>query len=120
MKKTIALTLALLAAGNASAQCVGSGAYQVCNDPISGNSYNINRIGPTTIVNGSNPRTGSTWNQTSQDIGNMTITNGRAADGNTWNSTTHRLGSDSAITSGTDSRGNAFSCTTVGGVTVCN
>lgn len=120
MKKIITAIAAALIAGQAAAQCVGSGAYQVCNDPISGSTYNVTRIGGMTSVQGNNTRTGSSWSQTSQDIGNMTITNGRSASGNSWNATTQRIGDTTAITSGTDSRGQSFNCTTVGGVAVCN
>lgn len=107
MRKFV-LALALAAAPMlASANCVGSGAYAYCTDS-NGNSYNVQRIGNTTFLNGSNAATGSTWNQTSQTIGNTTFHNGTAANGNTWSGTSQRIG-NTTFNSGYDSRGNYYS-----------
>lgn len=104
--------LALLGAGAVGANCINVGqTYSYCTD-ASGNSYNIHKIGNTTIMNGSNPNTGSNWNQTTNRIGNTSITNGRASNGNTWNSTTQRNGSNT-YQYGIDSNGNPWSNLTV-------
>lgn len=105
--KKISIALALLATISAAqANCFGSPGFQTCTD-ASGNSYTVNKLGNTTLMNGYNAQTGSNWNQTTQQLGNTTIHNGTAADGSSWNGTTQRLG-NTTIHSGTDSRGNSF------------
>ena len=69
----------------------------------SGNTYNVNKFGNTTLMNETNYRTGNTWSKTSQRIGNSTFTNGTAGNVNSWNSTTTSSGNF-----GTDSDGNSF------------
>jgi len=101
--------LAAFAGGPAQANCVGTNAMQSCFDD-KGNSYQVQRFGNTTTVQGSNAQTGNTWNQTSQTFGNTTQHFGTASNGNTWNSTTQTLGNQTH-TYGTDSRGNTFSKT---------
>ena len=93
----------------ANAGCVGTEDFKSCTD-ASGNHYTVNKFGDQTIVNGSNYNTGNTWSQTSTHLGDMTITNGRAADGGSWNSTSQRVG-DMVIQNGTDSDGNSFNNT---------
>lgn len=83
----IALALFVLLPFAASAQCYGTGSYRTCYDAQTGNSYNIQRFGNQTYMNGYNPSTGSTWNQNSTRIGNTIYQNGRAADGGMWNQT---------------------------------
>lgn len=114
MKKllsTAALSL-LLISGLSSAACIGTNALSTCTDS-SGNTYNVQRIGGTTNVQGSNSGTGSTWSQTSTTYGNTTLHNGVSSDGNSWNGTTHKIG-NSRINSGTDSRGNSYYNTCIG------
>jgi len=93
-------------AGTAGAQCFGTDSFKTCTD-AQGNSYTVQKFGNQTIVNGQNPRTGSTWNQSSQTFGNQTFTQGQASHGNSWNMTQQRLG-NGTYTYGTDSRGNSF------------
>ncbi|WP_404377847.1 hypothetical protein [Vreelandella aquamarina] len=94
----------------AQSNCYGSDSYQTCYDTQSGNNYNIQRYGNTTSLQGSNPRTGSTWNQNSQTIGNTTYHNGTSASGNTWNGTSTRIGG-TTFHQGTDSDGNYYNRT---------
>jgi hypothetical protein len=114
MKKAIISITFLLASLVANASCIGSDAYKTCTDS-SGNSYNVQRYGNTTNVQGTNAENGSSWNQTSSTYGNTTQTNGTAANGQSWNSTTI---SSPGMTQqfGTDSQGNSFSktCTQFG------
>jgi hypothetical protein len=118
MKAFIVLA-GLLAAVSAQASCFGSGSFQTCTDS-SGNSYNVQRYGNTTHVQGSNPN-GSQWNQTSQTYGNTTYHNGTAAGGGSWNSTTTNMG-NMQFHNGTDSKGNSFNrtCQRIGNQTFCN
>ena len=113
MKKMIsvfAVPFAALAfSASASAACYGTGSFQNCYDSNTGNSYNVQRFGNTTRMNGYNAGTGSTWNQTSQTFGNTTYHRGTAANGNSWNSTQRQIGGTTYY-SGTDSRGNSFNC----------
>ncbi len=102
-----AAALFALAASSAWASCVGTDAFRTCYDN-SGNSYQVNRMGNTTMMQGYNAQTGSNWSQTSQQVGNSTFTNGTAANGQSWNSTTMNMGNGNTMTYGTDSRGNSF------------
>ncbi|HHQ4739203.1 hypothetical protein [Aeromonas jandaei] len=112
---TTAIASMLLFAGAASAECIGSGNLKTCYDN-SGNSYTVQKFGDSTYVSGYNSKTGSSWNQDSQKIGNSTFTNGKAADGQSWNSTSTKIG-DSVMTYGKDSNGKPF--TTVCGKYGC-
>lgn len=103
--KTVALAGALLASASAQAQCFGSGTFKTCTD-ASGNNYSIQRFGNQTIMQGNNPRTGSTWSQQSFTTGNTTQTYGNT-NGRTWNQTTITR-PNGFQTFGTDSRGNSF------------
>ena len=76
----------------ASATCFGTGSFQNCYDSNTGNSYNVQRYGNTTQMNGYNASTGSNWNQTSQTFGNTTYHRGTASNGNSWNSTQQQIG----------------------------
>ena len=107
--KKYALILIALTPILTNAACVGTETSQTCTDD-SGNMYTVSRLGNQTIVQGSNAQTGNTWSQTSTHLGDMTITNGRAADGDSWNSTSQRVG-DMVIQSGIDSDGNSFNNT---------
>lgn len=99
--------IVLTSATVAPAACFGSGAFRNCTDN-QGNSYSVQRYGNTTIMNGSNARTGARWNQQSQTYGNNTYTTGRAADGNSWNMQQQRIGNNTYY-SGRDSSGRRFS-----------
>ncbi len=114
-KRILALAFAAAAAmsGNVFAQtsCVGTGALRSCTDLSTGNSYQVNRIGNTTHLNGYNANNGTSWNSTTSRVGNSSFTNGTASNGSSWNSTTNRIG-DSTFTNGTDSRGRSFNSTT--------
>lgn len=109
MFKYIAFIFLSTSALYANAECFGTGNFKSCTD-ASGNHYTVNKFGNQTIVNGSNYNTGNTWSQTSTHLGDMTITNGRAADGDSWNSTSQRVG-DMVIQNGIDSDGNSFNNT---------
>lgn len=119
MKLAIA-AVALLSVLSAQATCIGSGSMYTCSD-ASGNTYNVNRMGNTTFMNGYNAQTGSQWNQTSQTMGNTTFHNGTAANGNSWNGTSTNIG-NTQFYNGTDSRGNSYSrtCTRIGDQVFCN
>lgn len=117
MKALLAALPLLLSVASAHAQmnCIGSGAIQTCSDPRTGNTYDIQRIGNMTMMQGSNPRTGSRWNETSQTFGNTTMIDGTAANGQRWNSTiTRSPGMEQQY--GTDSNGRPFfqTCTAAG------
>ncbi|MCD6006871.1 hypothetical protein [Halomonas sp. IOP_31] len=111
--------LAALLATTAQADCYGSGSIKNCYDAQSGNSYSVQQIGNQTYINGSNSRTGSRWNQTSQRIGNTTYHNGRSASGDTWRGTSTQIGG-STYHNGTDSSGNPYSGITNCGIAGCD
>jgi hypothetical protein len=95
------------------ASCIGSSNIYTCND-ASGNSYNVQKFGNTTNMQGYNSQTGSNWSQNSNTFGNTTFIQGES-NGNSWNQTIQRL-PGMTIQSGTDSQGNSFSrtCTAYG------
>jgi hypothetical protein len=106
----------LTLAPQAEAACFGSGAFQNCYDS-SGNSYTVQRYGNTTNVYGSNPNTGSTWNESVRKFGNTTYYNG-TTNGRSWNMQQNNIGG-TTLYNGTNSSGQPFSyvCTQYGG---CN
>lgn len=116
MNKIIILIIAGLFFGNANAACFGSSNLYSCNDIQSGNSYQVNKFGNTTNMNGYNSRTGSTWNQNSTTFGNTTYQNGTSSNGNAWRQTIQNNGSFGTTYSGTDSQGNYYNktCTQFG------
>ena len=117
--KKIALIIALaFSATSAQANCYGSDAFQTCYDAQSGNSYQIQRYGNTTQMQGRNPSTGSSWSQSSQSIGNMTIQRGRDSNGNSWNTTRQDFGNGNYMINGRDSQGNTVNKSCFGGI--CN
>ena len=83
MKRAIYFVMAMLAASAANAGCIGGSSFQTCSDS-SGNNYTVSRFGNTTIMNGSNYQTGSTWSQQSTTFGRTTIHNGIDKDGDSW------------------------------------
>lgn len=103
--KITAVIFALLApaVSNAQAQCFGSDSFTTCTDQ-SGNTYNVQRFGNTTTMQGYNSRTGSSWNQQSQTFGGTTFHSGQAANGNSWNMQQNSYGGTTTY-SGTDSSG---------------
>ena len=104
---SIAFGIAVLCVGGpAVADCYGSDAYKTCTDS-SGNTYNVQKIGDMTTVQGYNPETGNSWNQTTTKIGNLSHTRGQDADGNSWTQNTQKIG-DTTIQSGYDSDGNYY------------
>lgn len=103
---TIPLVVLLLSF-NVSAQCIGGNTYSSCYDD-NGNEYEVYRYGSTTEVHGRNLSTGSEWSQESNTYGNITETNGIAANGNEWNSTRTDLGNGNYTLDGTDSNGDSF------------
>ncbi|MFB5939875.1 hypothetical protein ACE6HT_13185 [Citrobacter freundii] len=108
MMKIIIIALATLASSSAFAQCVGTRAVSTCFDD-NGNSYQVNRMGNSTFVQGRNAQTGSTWSQNSQSFGNQTTTTGRASNGQTWNETQTNLGGGNRMVSGRNSQGQSYS-----------
>jgi len=110
----LAVLGALAMSTGAHAACFGTQAMSTCTDE-SGNTYNVQRYGNTTFVQGSNASTGSTWNETSQTYGSTTYQTGNSSNGNSWNQTIHSMPGMTTY-SGTDSRGNGFNkvCTAYG------
>jgi hypothetical protein len=113
--KNLIVAIAILATPFVvNAGCFGSEAFKTCTDD-SGNTYNVQKFGGTTNVQGTNSQTGSAWSQTSNTFGNTTQTYGNAANGSTWNSTT--IASPGMTQQfGTDSKGDSFNktCTQAG------
>ncbi|MHC2359061.1 hypothetical protein ACVIOG_001202 [Rhizobium leguminosarum] len=109
MIKSITIALAIVAGVSSVAQatCFGTGSFRTCSDS-NGNTYNIQKFGNSTNMQGYNAETGSSWSQNSQTYGNSTYSTGRAADGNSWNMNQRRIG-NTTVYSGTDSDGNYFS-----------
>ena len=107
MRTFLLATVFVVFGSPAFAACVGTSNFYRCND-ASGNQYTVNRMGNTTTVQGSNPNTGSQWNQTSNTFGNMTMTQGQT-NGRPWNETQTNLGNGFGIVNGTNSRGKPYS-----------
>src|SRR5690606_33826989 len=107
LRSFTALSLLLTLPAVAAAGCYGTDAYRTCYDYESGNSYSVTKFGDQTHVRGYTGRTGSSWSQSSQSIGNSTYIRGRAADGSAWNETINTYGGMTTY-SGRDSDGNAF------------
>lgn len=97
------------------ANCLGGSAIQTCTDN-DGNSYQVNRFGNMTTVNGYNARTGSSWNETANTYGNQTVINGTAANGASWNESITNFGNGNRLINGTNSQGQSYShyCTAYG------
>ncbi|HTH11641.1 MAG TPA: hypothetical protein VMA55_18875 [Acidovorax sp.] len=107
MKKTM-FALAFAMAGFAHANCVGGPGFQTCTDLQSGNTYQVQRFGNTTTINGHNSNTGTSWNQTTQTYGNTTQHRGTASNGQSWNGTTINNGNGFTQQYGTDSNGRNY------------
>lgn len=93
---------------SANADCFGSETMYSCNDIQSGNTYQVNKFGNSTTMNGYNSRTGSTWNQNSSTYGNITYQNGTSSNGKAWNQTIQDNGAFGTTYSGTDSKGKPY------------
>ncbi len=93
----------------ASATRSTTDSLQACYDASSGNSYQVQRYGNTTQMNGYKAETASSCNRTSHSIGNTTFHTGTSADGNSWNSTQQEIGV-TTFYNGADSQANSFSC----------
>lgn len=107
-------TAGILLCSTASAMCFGTGNFRNCTDNA-GNSYNVNRFGNTTMVNGYNSQTGSNWHETANTFGNTTTINGNASNGANWNENINHFGAVTTI-NGMNSRGGSFNkvCTAYG------
>lgn len=112
MKSIVAVVIALSVAA-AEASCFGSSNFYTCTD-TSGNTYNVQKFGGMTNMQGYNASTGSSWSQNSQTFGNITHIQG-STNGNVWNQTIQTMPGMTTY-SGTDSRGNYFNrtCTAFG------
>jgi hypothetical protein len=97
----------------AFAGCVGSPSFYTCTDDT-GNTYTVSKMGNMTSVTGSNPSTGSQWNQQSSQLGNSTFVTGQT-NGRNWNNTITTTGG-TTTQSGIDSQGRPFfkTCTAAG------
>jgi hypothetical protein len=102
MRTIILAVIGMAAAAPAFAQCVGTNTFKTCMDD-QGNSVTVSRLGNSTIVNGSNAQTGSTWSQQTMRGPSMSTTTGMDSNGRNWSAT-----SSAAGTSGIDADGNAF------------
>jgi hypothetical protein len=100
--KSLVLGLLFIVSGMAQANCFGTTNNYSCHDLKSGNSYNVQKFGGTTNMQGYNANTGSTWSQNSNTFGNTTQIYGNT-NGNAWNQT---ITPHSVY--GTDSRGNSY------------
>lgn len=106
--------IALMSFGLSShASCYGTANNYNCND-VSGNSYNVQKYGNTTNMQGSNPTTGSNWSQNSQTYGNTTQIQGQS-NGRAWNETIQTMPGMTTY-SGTNSQGKPYmkTCTAYG------
>lgn len=113
MKKLIAFLLATFAiTPSLASNCMGSDTLYTCYDD-NGNTYNVNKMGNYTYVDGYNARTGSRWKSDSTTLGNYTYQNGTDANGNRWNQTIQHtsFGTVYSGTSGTDSNGKSYTKT---------
>ena len=108
MKFAASCFLAFLSATPSYASCFGASSLYTCNDS-SGNHYSVSKLGGMTTVHGSNATNGTSWDETTTDMGAMTTTRGTASNGQSWNMTQMDLGGGFYTQSGTDSDGNSFS-----------
>jgi len=111
MNKLLILLISGLFVNGANADCFGSESIYSCNDIQSGNTYQVNKFGNTTNMNGYNSRTGSAWSQNSSTYGNTTHQNGTSSNGKTWNQTIQDNGAFGTTYSGIDSEGSYYSKT---------
>ena len=113
ISRKIFFVFIMMSSSMSFANCFGSNSMYSCND-LNGNSYNVQKFGGITNMQGSNANTGSQWNQTSQTLGNSTFING-SSNGRSWNET---IQSSPGMTtySGTDSSGRSYTkiCTAAG------
>lgn len=107
MKKIILATAALLISFSAFSQCIGTKEMSTCFDN-NGNTYQVNRMGNSTYVQGHNSQTGTSWSQQTQTFGNQTTTTGRAANGQTWTQNRTDFGGGNYSVSGRNSQGQNY------------
>jgi hypothetical protein len=104
--KPLCIILSVVAIGVssvASANCYGTANNYTCYDVQSGNSYNVQKYGNQTYMNGRNSRTGTSWSQNTNRFGNSSSTYGHSSNGKSWSSYSTPYGS-----SGQDSSGNTW------------
>ena len=113
MRTFVATMLLLTASSIVGATCYGTANNYTCND-ASGNSYNVQKYGGMTNMQGYNASTGSNWTQNSQTFGNTTQIQGQS-NGRSWNETIQTMPGMTTY-SGTNSHGQSFNrtCTTWG------
>ena len=114
LKSRLLCVFALMTlSATSQAACYGTANNYNCTD-AGGNSYNVQKYGNTTNMQGYNASTGSNWSQNSQTYGNTTQIQGNT-NGNPWNQTIQTMPGMTTY-SGTDSRGNPFNktCTAFG------
>lgn len=87
MRATIIVLAIGIAPCSAFANCFGSDAFSTCYDYGTGNTYNIQRYGNQTHMNGYNAQTGSSWSQDSYNYGTTTQHYGTDSNGNSWSTT---------------------------------
>lgn len=92
---------------NNTTTCSGTESYRTCIDNSTGNSYSISKYGNTTHVDAYNSRTGSSWNQTTNNYGTTSQTYGSDQNGNSWNHNTQKVG-ESTYYNGNNSNGNSY------------
>ncbi len=114
MKSKLLFVLALMTlSATSQAACYGTANNYNCSD-ASGNSYNVQKYGNTTNMQGYNASTGSNWSQNSQTYGNTTQIQGQA-NGRAWNETIQTMPGMTTY-SGTNSNGRSYmkTCTAYG------
>ena len=120
MKKALLILAISSISTLASANCTKTGSITSCYDSQSGNSYTTYDFGTSSITNGSNANTGTTWSQNTTRLGDSSFSNGTSSTGTTWNQSTTRFG-DMSITNGSSSSGKSWNSTTFGnGSTIHN
>lgn len=91
----------------AHAECIGTDSYSTCSDD-NGNVYDVTRYGGTTEVSGHNNRTGTTWRQTTEKLGNQTETRGTASNGAEWEETRTETGGGNYTVTGVNAQGERY------------
>lgn len=108
-----ALLIAVLAvaAGPAFASCYGTGAYQSCTNTDGTSGFSS---GGTTVMNGYDARSGTSWSGTASTYGNTTAYQGMSSDGTTWSGQSNNYGYGYSSHSGFSSDGSYYSGYTYG------
>lgn len=111
MKKAFLILAITSISTLASANCIKTGTITSCYDSQSGNSYTTYDFGNSSITNGSNANTGTTWTQNTTRFGDSSYSSGYSSKGTTWSQNTTRFG-DTSITNGNSSSGKSWNSTT--------